>query len=75
MSWDFIYRGETECLDDATRAALGGSFVRLTGGYTHYELEGSKDGRFVALIHGFSAGYFVWDHTFMALVSAGLRVL
>ncbi len=75
MNWDFIYRGEVDCLDDAARAALGGSFARLSKGFTHYELGGPADGRVVTLVHGFSAASFVWDPTFAALTSAGLRVL
>src|SRR5512146_2198187 len=75
MNWDFIYRGETRDLDDAARAAAGGSFIRLLHGCTHYELAGPEDQRPVVLIHGFSVPYFIWDSMFAALVSAGHRVL
>ena len=75
MNWDFIYRGETQSLDDSTRAKAKGSFVRLAEGCTHYELAGPETGRAVVLVHGFSVPYFIWDGTFQALTSAGHRVL
>ena len=76
MNWDFIYRGETRYLDDVTRkTATSGSFIKLSDGYTHFELDGALSGQPVVLIHGFSVPYFIWDPTFHALVSAGFRVL
>ncbi len=75
MSWDFLYRGETVRLDETSRRALEGSFVQLAGGYTHYQMDGPTGGTAVVLVHGFSAGYFVWEPTFAALVAAGRRVL
>jgi pimeloyl-ACP methyl ester carboxylesterase len=76
MNWDFVYRGETQDLDDATRrTAATGTFIRLSDGYTHYELGGSPAGRCVVLIHGFSVPYFIWDPTFQALTSFGFYVL
>jgi pimeloyl-ACP methyl ester carboxylesterase len=76
MNWDFIYRGETRDLDDATRKrATSGTFIRLSDGYTHYELGGSPKGEPVVLIHGFSVPYFIWDPTFQALASLGFCVL
>lgn len=75
MNWDFIYRGETACLDDSAREELGDSFARLSQGYTHYQIRGAGDGRPVVLVHGFSAPYFIWDPTFACLTDAGFRVL
>ncbi len=76
MNWDFIYRGETSDLDDATRkTAASGAFIRLSDGYTHYELGGSPVGEPVVLIHGFSVPYFIWDPTFQALTASGFHVL
>ena len=76
MNWDFIYRGETKNLDAATRkTATSGSFIKLSDGYTHYELGGAVRGQKVVLIHGFSVPYFIWEPTFQSLVSAGFRVL
>ncbi|OFV94043.1 MAG: hypothetical protein A3G76_00755 [Acidobacteria bacterium RIFCSPLOWO2_12_FULL_65_11] len=62
-------------LDDAARQTAPGRFVRLTDGYTHYELGGSESGRVVVLAAGFSVPYYIWDPTFTALTQAGFRVL
>ncbi len=76
MNWDFIYRGEIKNLDDAMRRTVkSGSFIKLTDGYTHFELDGNSRGQPVVLIPGFSLPYFIWDPTFHALASAGFHVL
>ncbi len=88
MNFDFIYRGETKEIDAETRASVSGSFIRLSNGFTHYELApihlppntmnlgGEKEkGMPVILVHGFSVPYFVFDPTFEFLVNAGHRVL
>lgn len=62
-------------LNDAARQSAPGSFVRLTNGYTHYELGGPATGRVVVLAAGYSVPYYIWDPTFRALVDAGYRVL
>jgi pimeloyl-ACP methyl ester carboxylesterase len=75
MPWSFPYLGETEELNESTRASTPGSFVRLTDGYTHYELGGSENGQPVVLVHGFSVPYFIWEPTFAFLSQSGFRVL
>jgi len=62
-------------LDDAVRRTTPGQFVRLTDGFTHYELGGPPTGRVVVLAAGFSVPYYIWDPTFTALTEAGFRVL
>ncbi len=62
-------------LDAAARATAPGQFARLRDGYTHYELAGPADGRFVVLAAGATVPYYIWDPTFKALVDAGYRVL
>jgi pimeloyl-ACP methyl ester carboxylesterase len=62
-------------LDDRVRAAVPGNFVRLSHGYTHYELGGPSGGRVLVLACGFSVPYYIWDPTFGALTGAGFRVL
>jgi pimeloyl-ACP methyl ester carboxylesterase len=62
-------------LDDAVRRATPGQFVRLTDGFTHYELGGPPTGPVVVLAAGFSVPYYIWDPTFTALTDAGMRVL
>lgn len=66
---------EQRDLDESGRADASGQFVRLTDGYTHYELAGPAGGRAVVLAPGFSVPYYVWDPTFAALASRGFRVL
>ena len=75
MDFDFIYRGETKEIDDDVRASTSGSFIRLSNGFTHYELRGSDRGQFVVLVTGFSMPYFIFDPTFDFLVGSGFRVL
>jgi len=62
-------------LNPETRAGLGGQFVSLPGGVTHYQLSGPEDGPPVVLVHGFSVASYTWDHTAPALAQAGFRVL
>jgi pimeloyl-ACP methyl ester carboxylesterase len=62
-------------LDDAARRSAPGSFVKLTDGYTHYELGGPETGRVVVLTAGYSVPFYIWDPTFKALTEAGFRAL
>ena len=66
---------ETLDLNDEARKAAPGQFVKLTDGYTHYEIGGPAGGRVVVLAAGFSVPYYIWDPTFAALTGAGFRVL
>jgi len=75
MRLDSIWRGETRELDDAARRSTAGGFVRLSHGYTHYEVGTSDRASSVILIHGFSVPYFIWDPTFEALLAAGMNPL
>ena len=80
----FPYLNETEEITDAVRSTAGGSFIPLSDGVCHYELnsplqmysfgEGAGVGS-VVLIHGFSVPYFIWDPTFEFLTKSGFRVL
>jgi pimeloyl-ACP methyl ester carboxylesterase len=66
---------ENRDLDESVRRATPGQFVRLTDGYTHYEIGGPPAGRVVVLAAGFSVPYNIWDPTFEALTQAGFRVM
>jgi pimeloyl-ACP methyl ester carboxylesterase len=66
---------ERHDIDQSVRTATPGQFVRLSDGYTHYELGGPPGGRPVVLVAGISVPYYIWDPTFTALVQAGFRVL
>ena len=66
---------EARRLDATTRKALGGSYVALPDGVTHYELTGPADGPVVVLIHGGTIPFFAWDAQVPALRKAGFRIL
>lgn len=66
---------EKKDLNDNTRAQIGGSWVKLPGGITHYELIGPETGQPVVLIHGSTIPMYVWDQQVDDLAAAGLRVL
>jgi pimeloyl-ACP methyl ester carboxylesterase len=66
---------EARSLDAATREALGGTYITLSGGVTHYELSGPPNGPVVVLIHGGTIPFYAWDAQMPALHEAGFRVL
>ena len=68
-------RYETKELNDETRRSVGGVFLHLPNGITHYELGGNESGEAVVLIHGFSVPYFIYDPTFEFLTQSGFSVL
>ncbi len=71
----FPYLNETEELTDTVRATAGGSFIQLSDGSCHYEINKSEGSQTVVLIHGFSVPYYIWDPTFDFLVRSGFQVL
>lgn|GEM_PF-6465052 len=71
----FPFFDETKELNEATRKLLGGSFIELPDGVTHYQLSGPENGIPVVLAHGFSVPSFIFDPTFEFLANAGFRVL
>ncbi|MGV8146547.1 MAG: alpha/beta fold hydrolase [Alkaliphilus sp.] len=66
---------EKEELNDTIRANLGGTFIELSDGFTHYEIKGADDAKTIILIHGNALPNFTWDYNFEELVDAGFRVL
>jgi pimeloyl-ACP methyl ester carboxylesterase len=66
---------ETTTLDDAVRRTAPGKFVHLSGGVTHYTIDGPDSGRTIVLVHGFSVPLYIWDSTATALAKAGYRVV
>jgi pimeloyl-ACP methyl ester carboxylesterase len=71
----FPYLDETKELNEAVRKEIGGSFIALKDGVTHYELAGPRGGIPVVLVHGFSVPFFIYDPTFEFLSKAEFRVL
>jgi pimeloyl-ACP methyl ester carboxylesterase len=68
-------RGETLELNGSVRAQVGGAFIQLPNGITHYELANPESAETVVLVHGFSVPYFIYDPTFAFLTQQGFRVL
>jgi pimeloyl-ACP methyl ester carboxylesterase len=66
---------ENKTLSDDERVRLGGTYLKLSAGVTHYELTGPAGGKVVVLVHGFSVPMFNWDPQVKALTGAGFRVL
>jgi pimeloyl-ACP methyl ester carboxylesterase len=66
---------ETVDLDEAARSRIGGAYIELTQGITHYNLEGPTNGRVVVLVHGGTVPMWTWDKQVSALTGAGYRVL
>jgi pimeloyl-ACP methyl ester carboxylesterase len=71
----YIRSTETYKLTDEVRAGVPGSFVRLSKGWTHYDLSGNKNAKTILLVHGFSVPYFIWESTVKVLTTAGYRVI
>jgi len=72
---EFVFREETQVLDERARANAPGSFIRLSQGRTHYLLQGPKEGRPVVLLNGFSVALYCWEETAGPLARTGRRVL
>ncbi len=70
-------------LTNTVRENLPGKFIKLSKGYTHYELleangpnaDGPKGSDLVVLVHGFSSPMFVWDKVAPFLKKNGFNVL
>lgn len=66
---------EPDVIDDAVRAAAGGSITNLSAGNTWYEVRGAEDAPTVVLVHGTTIPSMIWERNVDALVAAGLRVV
>ncbi len=66
---------EVNVLNEAARAKLGGPYIKLSDGMTHYKLEGPQDAKVVVLVHGATIPMWTWDKQIPALTKAGFRVL
>lgn len=64
---------ETLELSDEERKKLGGSFISLPCGNTHYELKG--EGEAIVLVHGYATPYHIYDKLFEKFTQMGYRVL
>lgn len=66
---------ETETLNDAARKQLGGAYMQLSAGITHYAFAGPESGKVVVLVHGGTVPMWGWAAQVEALTGAGYRVL
>ena len=66
---------EKKVLNKAERARLGGTFIKLSHGFTHYKLEGQGRGKMVVLVHGETVPMWNWDQLSKKLQGRGRRVL
>ena len=71
----WILDPEVNELNEAARARLGGSYIKLSDGMTHYKLQGPPDAKVVVLVHGATIPIWTWDQQVRALTQAGFRVL
>jgi len=71
----FICDPEKKVLNEGLRARLGGNYIALSDGVTHYQWDGSREGPVVVLVHGATVPMWVWDHLAADLAEGGFRVL
>ena len=65
----------SKIINKTIRSESKGSFIKLSDGYTHYEISGNKNSPLIILVHGFSEPYYVWDRNYHYLIAAGFRVI
>jgi pimeloyl-ACP methyl ester carboxylesterase len=79
ISLYLILNPEKNEINNAARISLGGTYVNLSDGFTHYKLQepakGLNNGSLVVLIHGGTIPIWTWDHQNKALTNAGFSVL
>ena len=66
---------EVKELNPTERERLGGTYVNLSNGVTHYKLSGPVDGKLAVLVHGGTAPLWTWDKQLKPLNDAGFRTL
>jgi len=66
---------EDRILDAKARQELGGTYVELADGVTHFDIDGPYEGPLFVLVHGGTMAMFVWDEQANALAKAGYQVL
>ncbi len=71
----YLLDPETNELKEAERAKLGGTYIKLSDGFTHYELAGKDGGGLVVLVHGGRVPMWTWDNLAQSLKDAGFKVL
>jgi len=67
--------GEKSVINGDVRDNAPGNFIKLSDGYTHYDISGRADNPVVLFIHGFSVPYYMWDKTFHSITEAGYKTI
>ncbi len=71
----YVLDPETKELNEKERERLGGTYIELSDGFTHYKLEGPTDGKLVVLVHGGTVPIWTWNKQVNILLESGFRVL
>ncbi len=66
---------ESKSIDDQERKNSGGKYIKLSDGFTHYEITGDDLAPVILLIHGFSVPFYMWDKNTGPMAEAGFRVI
>ena len=62
--------------NDAFRSSIStGHFVKLSNGYTYYEVNNIEKDELIVLVHGFSVPSYIWDETYFELIKRGFGVI
>lgn len=71
----YVFNPETNEINDVEREKLGGTYIRLSNGITHYKLEGQDNGELVVLVHGGTVPIWAWDKQIHPLKEQGYQIL
>jgi len=71
----YLLDTEINELDNNEREKLGGTYIKLSAGYTHYKLTGNKNNKLIVLVHGGTIPMFTWTKQIPFLNNAGYQVL
>lgn len=72
----YIYLNpEKQELNENNRQQLGGTYIHLSDGVTHYQIKGDNEKKRVVLLHGGTVPSWMWDAQTEALSKAGFQTL
>ncbi len=66
---------EDRLLNDNIREKIGGTYISLSQGIVHYELQGDSNAQTIVLIHGGTIPMFNYNYQVSPLVESGFRIL
>ena len=62
--------------NDVFRSTIStGNFVKLSNGYTYYELNNIDKDELIVFVHGFSVPSYIWDETYFESIKRGFGVI